>query len=30
MSSDSLAKNETLFRAINERIEAVSQGVSAG
>src|SRR5579859_2473921 len=24
------AKDETLFRAVNERIEAVSQGVSAG
>jgi hypothetical protein len=28
MASDSLATNEALFREVNERIEAVSQGVA--
>jgi hypothetical protein len=30
MASDSLATNEALFREVNERIEAVSQGVAPG
>ena len=29
MPSDSLARNEALFRAVNERIEAVSQTIPA-